>query len=342
MMRKFTDNVTLAIGDGANDVGMIQAAHVGVGISGQEGRQAVMSSDFAIAQFMFLRDLVLVHGHWSYYRLSTFIFYFLYKNALFVMILFWFQPYDTFSNQTPIGDVDLIIYGVLYTNVPIIVHGIFDKDISRKVLVGNPWLHKIGMTDSLFSQKLFALYMIDMFWQSLVILYFPVYTYYNNGPALYSLGAPILTSCIFVATLHLAIDTHNWTWIHQVGYWISMFGYLPVTIAFNSTPGNLNYDELATAMTQPIFYLTCFFVIILSLAPRYTIKVFMSNFRPSLADQAREFAKSTRQGSVSEQTLQVNFFFFFFFFLLVLVPIFDFSFFSCCFISGMEVVPLVD
>lgn len=58
------ESVTLAIGDGANDVSMIQAAHVGVGISGLEGLQAARSADFAIAQFRFLRKLLLVHGGW--------------------------------------------------------------------------------------------------------------------------------------------------------------------------------------------------------------------------------------------------------------------------------------
>lgn len=59
---------TLAIGDGANDVQMIRQAQVGVGISGFEGRQAVMASDFAIAQFRFLETLLLVHGRWCYKR----------------------------------------------------------------------------------------------------------------------------------------------------------------------------------------------------------------------------------------------------------------------------------
>jgi len=62
--------VTLAIGDGANDVGMIQEAHIGVGISGLEGQQAVNASDFSIAQFRFLEDLLLVHGRWNFSRMS--------------------------------------------------------------------------------------------------------------------------------------------------------------------------------------------------------------------------------------------------------------------------------
>merc|ERR1712226_1778194 len=74
--------VTLAIGDGANDVAMIQAAHVGVGISGQEGMQAANSADFAIAQFRFLQELLLVHGRQMYRRMATLINYIFYKNIM--------------------------------------------------------------------------------------------------------------------------------------------------------------------------------------------------------------------------------------------------------------------
>lgn len=73
------DCLTLSIGDGANDVAMIQEAHVGVGIAGEEGRAAVMSSDYAIGQFRFLTRLVLVHGRWSYRRLAETIANFFYK-----------------------------------------------------------------------------------------------------------------------------------------------------------------------------------------------------------------------------------------------------------------------
>ena len=72
--------MTAGIGDGANDVGMIQAAHIGVGISGREGRAAVLASDFAFAQFQYLARLLLVHGRWSYLRNSEVVSYAFYKN----------------------------------------------------------------------------------------------------------------------------------------------------------------------------------------------------------------------------------------------------------------------
>ncbi|XP_057971063.1 phospholipid-transporting ATPase 1-like isoform X2 [Malania oleifera] len=88
LVKSRTDDMTLAIGDGANDVSMIQMADVGIGICGQEGRQAVMASDFAMGQFRFLKRLLLVHGHWNYQRVGYLILYNFYRNAVFVLMLF--------------------------------------------------------------------------------------------------------------------------------------------------------------------------------------------------------------------------------------------------------------
>lgn len=91
MVKKGLKVMTLSIGDGANDVSMIQEANVGVGISGEEGRQAVMASDYAIAQFRYLSKLLLVHGRWSYLRTSEMILTFFYKNIMWTLVLFWYQ-----------------------------------------------------------------------------------------------------------------------------------------------------------------------------------------------------------------------------------------------------------
>ena len=74
-------------------------AHIGVGISGQEGTQAVMASDYALAQFRFLERLLLVHGRWSYIRMCKFLKYFFYKNFAFTLCHFWFAFFCGFSAQ---------------------------------------------------------------------------------------------------------------------------------------------------------------------------------------------------------------------------------------------------
>ena len=92
-------DITLAIGDGANDVAMIQKAHIGVGISGNEGLQAANSSDFAIAQFRFLQRLLFVHGAWFYVRNSKVIVYSFYKNICLYIIELWFAIYSYWTGQ---------------------------------------------------------------------------------------------------------------------------------------------------------------------------------------------------------------------------------------------------
>lgn len=97
--------ITLSIGDGANDVSMLKMAHIGVGISGQEGMQAVLASDYAIAQFSYLERLILVHGRWSYFRMCKFLRYFFYKNFSFTLCNLWYAFFCGFSAQ--VSQLDL-------------------------------------------------------------------------------------------------------------------------------------------------------------------------------------------------------------------------------------------
>lgn len=117
----------LSIGDGANDVAMIQAADVGIGIAGKEGRQAVNNSDYAITQFRFLTRLLLVHGQVSQYRLSRLIKYSFYKNSCFAGVLFYFQIFNGFSGQTLVDDISAAVYNVIFTSLPILFFSLLDQ-----------------------------------------------------------------------------------------------------------------------------------------------------------------------------------------------------------------------
>ena len=97
--------------------------------------QAVMNSDFAISKFHFLRRLLFVHGHWSYYRLASMVLYFFYKNVAFVLIPFWFQFVAAFSGANPIDDTVLITFNLLFNSLPPLIQGILDQDLSEKTLM---------------------------------------------------------------------------------------------------------------------------------------------------------------------------------------------------------------
>ncbi|KAI9326698.1 HAD-like domain-containing protein [Zopfochytrium polystomum] len=133
--------MTLAIGDGANDVSMIQGADVGVGIKGREGNQAVRSADYAMGEFRFLTRLVAVHGRYSYMRLAGLIFYSLYKNFTFITVQWWFGFYSSWSRQTVYEDIFFISFNVVFTSLPPLFFAMFEKDVDEDKIEEHPELY---------------------------------------------------------------------------------------------------------------------------------------------------------------------------------------------------------
>ena len=151
LIRSNLPNVrTLSIGDGANDVAMIQAAHVGVGIKGEEGVQAVNASDFAIAQFRYLGPLLLKHGRYNYIRMSNLVCYMFYKNVLMSMGQWWFNFSDGFSGQKYYTEGGIQLFNLIFTSIPIILYSVYDKDLEYYVQLF-PQLYQIGVKNELFT-----------------------------------------------------------------------------------------------------------------------------------------------------------------------------------------------
>ncbi|KAM7294905.1 phospholipid-transporting ATPase VB [Ixodes scapularis] len=202
--------LTLAIGDGANDVSMIQAADIGVGISGQEGMQAVMASDFALARFRYLERLLLVHGHWCYDRLARAVVYFFYKNAAFIFILFWYQLYCGFTGAVMIDQLYLMLYNVLFTSLPPLILGIYDQDCPAHLLLKRPALYAPGRRSKTYTKYSFWVNMLDALYQSIIIYFVPFLVYYDSDVDIWEFGTTICTACFFVQMLHVAIECKSW------------------------------------------------------------------------------------------------------------------------------------
>lgn len=135
MIKDSMSKITLAIGDGANDVNMIQEAHIGIGIYGQEGMRAVQASDFAIPEFQGLWRLLFVHGRWSYLRISEMIIYFFYKNMVFTLQQFFFAFIAAFGAQTVYDDWYITFYNLVFTSIPLLIRAGFDQDVYYKKVV---------------------------------------------------------------------------------------------------------------------------------------------------------------------------------------------------------------
>lgn len=155
MVKSGLDVMTLSVGDGANDVAMIQEADVGVGIAGEEGRQAVMSADYAIGQFRFLQRLVLVHGRWSYRRLGETIANFFYKNIVWTFTIFWYQIYCSFDMTYLYDYTYILLFNLAFTSIPVIFMGVLDQDVSDKVSLAVPQLYRRGIERKEWTQTKF-------------------------------------------------------------------------------------------------------------------------------------------------------------------------------------------
>ncbi|CAI9097164.1 OLC1v1033527C5 [Oldenlandia corymbosa var. corymbosa] len=247
LIKSRTDDMTLAIGDGANDVSMIQMADVGVGICGQEGRQAVMASDFAMGQFQFLKRLLLVHGHWNYHRMGYLILYNFYRNAVFVMMLFWYVLCAAFSTTSALTEWSSVFYSVIYTSLPTIVVGILDKDLSCKTLLHYPKLYASGYRQESYNMRLFWVTMIDTLWQSLVLFYVPLFTYRDSTIDIWSIGSLWTVAVVIIVNIHLAMDIQRWVLYTHLSVWGSIIITYGCVVIIDSVPSIPNYGFLPVA-----------------------------------------------------------------------------------------------
>lgn len=181
-------NITLSIGDGANDVAMILEADIGIGIYGKEGVRAAQSADFAIYQFKFLWNLVLYHGRFNYIRNSELILYFFYKNVVFTVPQIYFAYISDFSGQTVFDDWYISFYNMFFTSLPIIMRSIFEKDVDYRSHKNEkkdfleeltPELYYIGRRGLTFTYFNYFIWMIYAMFHSLWIFLITYFVFKN-------------------------------------------------------------------------------------------------------------------------------------------------------------------
>lgn len=267
---------TLAIGDGANDVSMIQTADVGIGISGLEGRQAVMAADFSIPKFQFLQRLLLVHGHWSYTRLAHMVLYFFYKNATFVFLIFWYQLFCGFSGTVIFDQMYLMLYNLFFTSLSPLMIGIYDQDASEDILIAKPHLYKKCRSGSEYRSYSFWLIMADSFYQSLVMFYVAVWSYQDSDIGIWELGMVIISSCMFAMLLQACLETQSWTIIHFISLFISLGSFFLFSFVYNSVclqciNLSTNTWVLRSTVASPTYWLVILVSTVLALLPRFII-----------------------------------------------------------------------
>jgi phospholipid-transporting ATPase len=237
MVSLVRDNIksvrTLAIGDGANDVAMIQAAHVGVGISGQEGMQAVNSSDYAIAQFRFLERLLLVHGRWNYIRISKLVLYMFYKNITLVLSQYWYGYLSGASGSKMYWELGVQVYNVLFTGLPIVVLGVMDKDLPDHFSLDFPRLYRKGPERAYFNYFTFLRWIGAAVFESIVVfvvmaLGFNASESAPGSESRVEFGMLAFTLVVMIVNLKICLITNTWTVVSiscSLGSILSWYGF---------------------------------------------------------------------------------------------------------------------
>ncbi|KAI5955292.1 DNF3 [Candida jiufengensis] len=223
------ESVTLAIGDGANDIAMIQSADIGVGITGKEGLQAARSADYAIAQFRFLLKLLLVNGRYNYIRTSKFVLCTFYKELLFYLTQCIYQRNTLFSGSSMYESWSLSMFNTLFTSLPVLCIGMFDKDLKPATLLAVPELYAKGRLYQAFNLKVFISWMLLATLQSLGMTFLGFYIWGFTAlrdNTTFALGSLLFTALIIVINAKITfLEMQNRQWLAFASFIISVGGF---------------------------------------------------------------------------------------------------------------------
>ncbi|KAK6773396.1 hypothetical protein RDI58_028634 [Solanum bulbocastanum] len=328
LVKEGTGKITLGIGDGANDVGMIQEADIGVGISGAEGMQAVMASDFSIAQFRYLERLLVVHGHWCYKRIAQMICYFFYKNICYGLTLFYFEAFAGFSGQSVYDDSYMMLFNVILTSLPVIALGVFEQDVPSDVCLKFPALYQQGPKNLFFDWHRILGWLGNGIYTSLIIFFLNIILFYDQAfrsdgqtADLTALGTTMFTCVIWAVSCQIALTMSHFTWIQHILIWGSIATWYIVLLIYGRIApiySKYAFRILEEALApSPIYWCTTLLVTLMCTLPYLAHIAFQRSFNPldhHIIQEIKYYRKDVedrhmwkREGSKARQKTKIGF-----------------------------------
>ena len=304
MMKQYEPKaVTLAIGDGGNDVSMIMEAHIGVGIYGEEGMRAVQSSDYAIGEFKFLHRILCFHGRTNYIRNSECVMYFFYKNFVFTLVQFCYGFYNNFSGQTIMDDWFITLFNLLFTSLPLGARACLDFDVKptdgeivRKML---PFLYSETRDSPIFTIVNFGLNLVKGLIHCLINCYLVIFSLKDLSvnddgdiAGLWFNSVNLFTNILIIVSVDLIIFTRYETWLNfAVLLLITFIAYIVFLIIVH----NWNFFNSCATMMVAFNSGTLWMNIILICTACYiidqAINVFNFIFLPTIATELQKLIK---------------------------------------------------
>eukprot|EP01118_Nematostelium_gracile_P011223 TRINITY_DN3953_c0_g1_i1.p1 TRINITY_DN3953_c0_g1~~TRINITY_DN3953_c0_g1_i1.p1 ORF type:complete len:379 (-),score=66.07 TRINITY_DN3953_c0_g1_i1:95-1210(-) len=265
--------VTLAIGDGGNDVSMIQAADIGVGIAGREGLQASRAADYSIAKFHFLVRLLLIHGRYSCVRTGFVAQYCFYKSLFICWIQILYTFYSGFSGTPFFTSFTLVTYNILFTGLPILLYPL-DRDIPEHIILKQPWLYQESQSGKFLSHWTMGGWIVRSLLQSITVFFFTISTFGDSINAMSgfpmdyeSISVISYTALILINTLTIMNESHNLTWLNMCAVWGTLVCYFIAIVIFNYVESVSLFGATIRLMSEPLFWLMLLLTTISTMSP---------------------------------------------------------------------------
>lgn len=269
LIRQFTQKRVLCIGDGGNDVSMIQAADVGVGIVGKEGRQASLAADFSITSFHHLTKLLVWHGRNSYKRSAKLAQFVIHRGLIisvcqtFYSIATQLQPHALYRDWLLVG------YATVYTMAPVFSL-VLDKDVDEGLANLYPELYKELTTGKSLSYRTFFVWVAISIYQGGIIQGLSQILVDTNSDRMVSVSFTVL---VINELIMVAFEIVTWHWIMAV----SILGTMVIYVG--SVPFLGGYFDLGYVWSLSFAWRVAA-ISAISLIPPYSIKVLRRTLKP--------------------------------------------------------------
>ena len=309
MVKKLDKSITMAIGDGANDVGMITESNVGIGIQGIEGTQAARSSDYVLSQFSHLKKLLFFHGR-EYYRRNTWVIgYNFYKNFIYASPVFWAGIITKFSGVIIFDPWILQLYNTLFVALPCGWYGIYSLEFTQSELLNHPEYYIQGMEGKCFSMKKFLKFIGFAFGEGFLIYLFGNY-WLKGGNSdgtiddFYGVGTAVLGAVVIIANLRIVLETNIHEFYSIMITSLSAFSFFLCVFLMSSNyilPGAIVTEFLILDNWREVILDIKFFTYILVISTIcYFIEIFSDKY-PSLF-----FEKERNNLSLNKDEIKYN------------------------------------
>lgn len=235
LLQTFKGKRVAAIGDGGNDVSMIQQAQAGIGIPGKEGMQASLAADFSVTSFAHLTRLLLWHGRNSYKRSARLAQFVIHRGLIISIIqtvycaLFFYAAISVYSGWILVG------YATVFTMFPVFSL-VLDEDVNEHAADTYPELYKDLQKGRSLNLRTFLVWVFKSIYQGTMIMVFSVYVLWDDEFfTTLHLSAISFTSLIFTELLMVSFEVQNWHWAMIAAQACSLVFYLASILILKDT-----------------------------------------------------------------------------------------------------------